>query len=558
MSSFGAETLAILIIVATVLGIVFRRFRQPTLAAYLLTGLLLGSAGLGIASETSFTEILAELGLVFLLFLIGLEIKLEEIKEILKPVVFIAVFQMIATAVIGFLLASWIGFNTVESAVIAAGTMFSSTAVVVKLLSDMDEISTLPGKIDVGILLIQDLVVVAILTILETGANTPLEIGLSILEIGLIAGGIASISYISSLYILPQIFEKISDNQHSFFIYGVAWGFLMITLAGELGISREIGAFIAGISLAQLPYSRELQERIRPLTDFFMAVFFINIGLGLSKAAILGYWKQAFLASLVLVTAKFGIISALADRMKFTPETSLKSGLNMSQISEFSLILGGVAASKGIVGQEVVGFLSIVAVTTIGISSYLISFNSGIVDRLEWLVRILESEEKSDVKVRELDGHALVIGYDALARSASRTLEEHFDDVVIVDRNPSNTSELARSDYEYIYGDFQHPEIRKASGIQKAAIIVSFAPGKWINRRIIEDADRDATVFAKSDDIETAVELYEMGASYVLLKNILAAEKISEYLELYLEDPEIFDEEIREETESIHWGGKSE
>lgn len=551
----GLEPLALLVVAAAVLGILFQKLKQPTIIAYIVTGLLLGPVGLGMVSKTGIIDTLAELGLVFLLFLIGLEIKLDEIKQILKPVTVIAVFQMALTAIVGYFLAQFLGFNYIESLVVAAASMFSSTAVVVKLLADRDEISTLPGKIDVGILLIQDLAVVLILTVLGTGAGTPLGIAVSVAEIAIIAGLIGSLSYISSLYVLPRIFRKISENRHAFFVHGIAWAFVLITVAAEFGVSREIGAFIAGLSLAQIPYSRELQERVRPLTDFLMAVFFINIGLSLTQGSLGIYWKEALLASAILMVSKFGIIMLLVDRAKFTPETSFKASLNMSQISEFSLILGGLTVTKGLVGPELLGFLSIVAITTMGASSYLVTFNRQIVDRVEHILERLESEEKEDFETREIRDHAVVIGYDRLSKKALPALKEHFQDVIVIDRNPMNTSELAESDYEYIYGDFKHSEIRNTSRVKDADFILCLAPDPWVNRKAAEDAPPDATLFLKAGNMEEAAELYDMGANYVIVKNIIAGEKMSQYLQLYLEDRDLFKEEVKDELESIHWGG---
>ncbi|MFB6266005.1 MAG: cation:proton antiporter, partial [Candidatus Nanohaloarchaea archaeon] len=275
--------LALVILAATVLAFLAKKARQPTVTAYILAGLLLGSAGAGIVTGGESISLLSELGLAFLLFLIGLEIRVDEIRKIARPVTIIAVSQMALVAATGFLLAWMLGFSMVSSLFIAGAVMYSSTAVVVKLLSDRDEISSLPGKLDVGMLLIEDLAVVLLLALIGTGAGSPARIALSIAEIFLMAGAVAALSILSSRYLLPRVFEKIADNRHAFFTHGIAWLFLMVTVTRHLGISMEIGAFFAGLSLAQLPYSQELQERVRPLTDFFMAIFFINIGLGLDR-----------------------------------------------------------------------------------------------------------------------------------------------------------------------------------------------------------------------------------------------------------------------------------
>lgn len=555
-AAFGS--LALIVVVAALLALLSRKLRQPTVIAYIVTGLLLGSTGLGLISTSPATQLLSELGLAFLLFLIGLEIRLEEIKEILKPTLVIAVSQMALVAVAGYGTAKLLRFTGIEAVIIAAAAMYSSTAVVVKLLADKDEITTLPGKIDVGILLVEDLAVVLILAVIETGAATPAKLVFSLAEIAAMVAAIGSLSYLSSRYLLPRVFHEISENRHAFFIHGVAWLFVMITVAAELGISTEIGAFFAGLALAQIPYSNELQERVRPLTNFFMAVFFVQIGLQLSPEVMGKYWQEALIASGILMVTKFSVLFALVDRAKFTPETSFKAALNKAQTSEFSLILGAVAVSQGLVGQGILGFLSMVAITTMGVSSYLISFNSRIYEAVDHLLERLESEKKQDVDVREIEEHLLVIGYDELAMRVLTEIEEYFDEIVVVDKNPMNTQELSESRYEYIYGDFSHPEIRKAARTKDADMVVSFAPDSFVNRKTVEDAVREATLVVKAPDIESAAEFYEEGAHYVTIKNLLSSEKLGEYLKLYLEDRELFQEEIKGELEAMRWGDRDE
>ncbi|MFB6204050.1 MAG: cation:proton antiporter [Candidatus Nanohaloarchaea archaeon] len=554
----GAETFVVAIIVAAVLGIVARKTRQPTLTAYIVTGMVLGPVGLAIVQKTPSTELLSELGLAFLLFLIGLEMKLDEIREIFRPVALIAAGQMALVAAVAYFTAQFLGFSLIESLFIAGASMYSSTAVVVKLLADKDEISTLPGKMDVGILLVEDLVVVVLMAILATGATTLSGIAIGLLEVAAVVTVIGGLSYLSSRYFLPRLFREISSNEHAFFVHGVAWAFLLISAAGKLGISMEIGAFIAGISLAQIPYSHELQERVRPLTDFLMAVFFINIGLSITGSAFSSYWVEAVIASIVFMAAKIGILFFLVDQAKFTPETSLKASLNKSQISEFALIFGAVGVSSGFISQEVLGFLSLVAIITMGGSSYLITYNEEIYRRLKPLLARIDSEEKSDVDVRHLEDHVVVAGYDEMARRSLSILEEEYDQIVVVDNDPSNTQKLSGSSYEYVYGDFRHGEIRKAANLKKADFVLCVASDHEVNLHILEDAPRDTTVFARAESMAQAAELYDMGAHYVIQKNVLTGDKMSEYVKLYLEDRDLFLEEVERDVERIEWGGNSD
>jgi Kef-type K+ transport system membrane component KefB len=552
----GSGTIALIIIVATILGVLAKRTGQPTVIAYIITGLILGPVGLNAASETGLTQLLSELGLVFLLFLIGLEIDIDEIKEVLKPTLAIGIVQMALTAGAGFTIAFGLGFTTIESLLIGAAVMFSSTALVVKLLADRDEGSTLPGRLDIGILLIQDVVVILILALISIGSASPQQIALRLVEVFAMISMIGVLSFLSSRYLLPYILKPISGNKSAFFTHGVAWAFIFITAANYFNLSMEIGAFIAGIGFAQLPYSRELQERVRPLTDLFMAIFFINFGLNIIPSQLSAYFIEAIVFSALIMAAKFGIFFSLIDRFKFTPETSFTASVNMTQISEFGLILGSLAVSQNLVGGEITGFLSLLAIITMGSSSYLIRYRDQLHKFSERFLQYFESEEKSDIEIESIEDHALVLGYDAVSKNSLDALKRHFKQVIVVDRNPDNIKELANSDYEYIYGDLNHGEIRKAASLNKAKLILSVVPDIEVNKEIIEHTDQKPTLFLKADSTEQAGELYEMGAHYVILRNVLTGERMSEYLKLYLEDRELFNEEVDEDLNKIRYGGR--
>jgi Kef-type K+ transport system membrane component KefB len=554
----GSGSIALIIIFATLLGVFAKKTGQPTVIAYIVTGLILGPVGLNAASETGLTQLLSELGLVFLLFLIGLEIDIEEIKEVLKPTLGIGIIQMALTAGAGFIIAAGIGFTTIESLLIGAAVMFSSTALVVKLLADRDEGSTLPGRLDIGILLIQDVVVILILALISIGSASPQQIAIRLLEVFAMISMIGVLSYLSSKYILPKILKQISDNKSAFFTHGVAWAFIFITAANHFNLSMEIGAFIAGIGFAQLPYSRELQERVRPLTDLFMAVFFINFGLNMIQSQLSAYFFEAIIFSVLIMIAKFGIFFSLIDRFKFTPETSFTASVNMTQISEFGLILGSLAATEGIISGEITGFLSLLAIITMGTSSYLIRYRDRIHGFSEDFLQRFESEDKNDIEIESIENHALVLGYDTVSKNCLESLKEHFGQVVIVDRNPDNIDELANSEHEYIYGDLNHGEIRKAAGLDKANLVLSVIPDIEVNKEIIEHTDQRPTLFLKAGSLDEAGELYEMGAHYVILRNVLTGERMSEYLKLYLEDRELFKEEVGEDINRIRYGGREE
>ena len=555
-NSFMSIEFAALIIVVAAMAVLARKTGQPPLIAYIVTGLLVGPVFLNYVATNELTSLISELGLGLLLFLVGIEMKLDEIRDILRPIIKIAVGQTILQTALAFVVAYLLGFTMMETIIISLCTVFGATPIVVKLLADKDEISTLPGKIDVGVLVIQDIYLVFILTLMGTGNLTnPASVATTIGTILAMACVIGAVAYAASKFVLPPLFKTIANNPHAFFIHGLAWCFLLISLSDYLGLSIEIGAFIAGLSLGQLPYNNEFKERIRPLTDFFMMIFFVSIGLSLNSQALLAYWKEALIASAIMMPGNMAIMFYLIDREKFTPETSFIGGLNLTQVSEFSLVVGAVAVSQGYVGSEIIGYLSLMALITMSISVYIITYNRQIFERFEHLLEKFSSGDKNDVEVRSLQDHAVVVGYDEMAKQAIQALEKYYDTIVVVDRDGENVEELSKSKYEYIYGDFKHGEIRKAANLNKAEFLISFSPEEEVNKKLIEDSV-DATVFVKANRRDVAAELYDMGAHYVILKNVMSSEKLSKYIKRYLIDPEIFNKEVSNFRNLIEWSDR--
>jgi Kef-type K+ transport system membrane component KefB len=548
----------LIIVTAAVLGLIARKFNQPTIIAYIFTGVVLGPVIFNVVNETNLISLMSELGLGFLLFLLGIEMNIDEIREIVKPVTYIAIGQTILQTALAFIIPYFLGFTLLQTTVIALCTVFGATPVIVKTLADKDELSTLPGKIDVGVLILQDIYLIIILALFSSGTLTnPAEIGWTLARILVLITAIGLASFTASKYVLPRVFSHVADNRHGFFIHGIAWAFLFITVANWLGLSVEVGAFLAGLGLGRIPYRDELKERIRPLTDFFMVIFFSSIALRLNAENLLVYWQEAILASIGLMIGNFLIMFFLIDWQNFTPRTSFIGSINMTQVSEFSLVVGALAVSQGYIGNEILGYLSLMALLTMTVSTYLINYNSQIYERIEHLLERLNSEEKIEPEIKTLEGHAVIIGYNEMVKSVLPALKEEYGDIVVVDRNSNNTGELGKSGYEYIYGDFKHGEIRKASAVKNADFVLSVSNELPVNRKLVEESPRDATKFVKATEMEEAAELYDLGAHYVIQKNVLTGEKMSEYIKLYLEDRELFLDEVELEKEKLIWGGKS-
>ncbi|MFA9424776.1 cation:proton antiporter [Natronorubrum sp. A-ect3] len=548
-----AADFAIIIVVATIVGLIARQTGQPTIIAYILTGLILGPVMFDIVTEEGLVESMAELGLGFLLFLLGMKMRFDDIREILRPIINIAVWQTILQTALALAVAWALGFDPTEVVIIALATVFGATPIIVKILTDKDEITALPGKIDVGVLIVQDIYLVIILALLgadELGSASEIATTLGVIAVMMTFIGLFSIA--SSRYLLPKLFRRIADNKDVFLVVSIAWAFLFIAVSEQFDLSLEVGAFLAGISLAQLPYSKELEDRITPITDFFILVFFASIGLRLAADDLLAYWLEAIIASVVLMVGNFWIMFYLIDREDFSVETSFLGAINMVQVSEFSLVVGALAVQQGYIGTDVLGYLSLMALMTMSVSTYIINYNHTIYARAKpWFSRF-ESKSKSDVELKSYDDHAIAIGYDEVTQQVLPLLEDKYEDVVIIDRRTDHIEELEEEGrYDAIYGDFRHGEIRKEANLKNASFVLSSTVQLDVNKALLNEVSDDATVFVEAERIDDARELYDRGAAYVIMSTYLTAEKLSEYLEWYVSDPASFDEAVERDIERI-------
>ncbi|GAB3034559.1 cation:proton antiporter [Natronobiforma cellulositropha] len=548
-----AADFAIIIVAATVIGLVARRTGQPTIIAYILTGLLLGPVVLDIVTEDVLVENMAELGLGFLLFLLGMKMRFDDIREILRPIVNIAVWQTILQTALALLVAWALGFDPTEIVIIALATVFGATPIIVKILTDKDEITALPGKIDVGVLIVQDIYLVVVLALLGADSlENPTQIATTLGIITVMMTSIGLFSLASSRYLLPQLFHRIADNKDVFLVVAIAWAFLFIAVSEAFDLSLEVGAFLAGVSIAQLPYSKELEDKITPITDIFILVFFASIGLQLEAGDLFAHWWEAIVASVVLMVGNFWIMFYLIDREAFSVETSFLGSINMVQVSEFSLVVGVLAVNQGYVGSNVLGYLSLMALLTMSVSTYIISYNHTIYARVKpWFSRF-ESDEKGDADLETHDGHAVAIGYDEITERVLPLLESAYGDVVVIDRRTDHVEELeAEGEYAYVYGDVRHGEVRKDAALSKAAFVLSSSVQPEVNRVVLAEAADDATVFVEARRIDDARDLYDRGADYVIMSTYLTAAKLSEYLERYVTDRETFEKAVAQDIELI-------
>lgn len=526
--------LGIVIALAAFFGAWATFFRLPLIIAYILTGLILGPFLFKSSADTSFA-LMRDLGLSFLLFLVGLEIKTSEFKEFSGKALIAGFLQIFGTAFVGYFLAILLGFSALASFYIAVALAFSSTVIVVKILSEKRDLDSLYGKLTVAILLLQDLAAI-ILLILLPALGSKGDFNVSSFFITIAVGSIlVSLIYLLSRKVLPYLFERVAVNLELLFLTSIAWVLLIAAISAKLNFSLEIGAFLAGLGLASLKQEHQIAARVRPLRDFFIVIFFIILG---SQIVVTFQFKILFeallLSAFVLMIKPLIVLVSLA-RLGFKRRTAFLSGVSLAQISEFSLIILFLAYKQHVVSSETVSVLTLTALITFGVSSYLLVYATKIYRSVEKYLRFVEVKEvfaEKNVKT-ELEDHVVLIGCDRLGWEVLKQLKKQGKKVLVVDFNPTIINSLKEAQVDFLFGDVTDPEIWEEANIEKAVLIIStiFDPDDTEELlHNLKDSGSKPIVFVTAAEREWAVKFYRHGADYVIVPRVLSGHQVAHLL----------------------------
>lgn len=490
LSNLAIYELFIILAVAISLAIVAKKTGQPLIVAYIITGIVLGPIFFNFISQSNIIHFMEELGLAFLLFLVGTEMKFGPLRKMIKRLTKISFSHIILQQVLSFTAAFLLGFGLYEALIISLCTIFGATPVVVKLLSDKDELGTVAGRIDVGMLIIQDIfliIVIALMRVEDFSSVSNIAFGLLEIFALIIVMGIVSI-YMSK-YFVRGILGNTSKSA-VFYLISITWLFLFLTASNYLDLSLEIGAFLAGLGIGQIPFGEEVREQIRPLTNFFMAIFFASLGLVLTLDSLLAFWKEALIAGFILNILNFFVIFGLVKWQGFDKETCFKASVNMMQLSEFSLVIGAIALSTfDFFTNEALAYLTIMSVTTIMISAYLIKYNNTL---YLWLKNYLPGKEKEKSNEKRV-GHVVILGYKPWIDKAVSKIKE---DVVIL----AEDRKIMDLGVQYEYGNPFHKNLREEIDIKTAKLVISLIKDKEFNIKIKNETDGKLLVRMNSEN----------------------------------------------------------
>lgn len=530
-SDFFTE-LSIVIAFGAVISLVMRLIRQPLIIGYMLTGLLVGPSVLNIVNSTQTIDVFSSFGIALLLFIIGLGLSPRVIKEVGKVATIAGLVQIFLTALIGFAASRAFSFTKTESVVIGLALAFSSTIIILKLISDKKEQTRLWGKITIGILLIQD-IVAAIVLILVTARSEGSFSPATLLSLGLKGAAILIPLFYIGNYILPKFNKLIAGSQEFLFLFAIGWGFGAAALFEHFGFSIEVGALFAGVALANLNYSQEIASRLRPLRDFFIVVFFIALGTQLNFNNFSNIWLPVVVFSLIIIIVKPLITMGIMGILSYTKSTGFKVSSSLAQISEFSLVLCILGVNQGIVSSNIINIITITALITIAFSAYAITYSNQLFNFLERNLTLFERRKTKMENLKTQHYDMILLGYNKGGSEFIRVMEQMDKRFVVVDYDPDVADILSNRNLNFIYGDVTDMELLNEINIAHAKLVVStigdFSTNVFLVRWL-ERVNPSAVFVCNADTAQQASELYDEGAAYVMMPHYIGSEKISAFI----------------------------
>jgi Kef-type K+ transport system membrane component KefB len=536
------------------LGIVFavgaahvaRVIRQPLLLGYIAGGVLMGPRGLGLVSSNESVELISEIGLVLLLFIIGLEIELRELRRLGRSMLGLGVAQFGISALLGLAFFSWLGYAATgrfDLVYLAIVTSLSSTLIVVKLLRDKFELKLLPGRLTVGVLIVQDLWAIVFMAV-QPNLATP---GFVPIARSIIGGALlVAVVFLASRHLLARLFEASSRRPELVLLSSIAWCFVVAGVAERMGLSREMGALIAGVSISTFPYGADVISKITGVRDFFVTLFFVALGMKVAapSVSVLGHAVliMAFVFASRLV-AVVPVVSALGN----PPHIGVITALNLAQISEFSLVIVSLGAGYGHVSAGVEEVILTAMILTSLVSTYVVSANDAIA---RVVMRPFRRRVRQAATARTaIDAAAgadvthdlVLLGHFRIAQAILDLVDArapHLKSRIrLVDYHAVRGREVLGRGFGWAYADLAHPEALEHLGLEHARVIITTISDTFLKgtttRRLVTNLRRlapSAAIVMTGEERIDAEDLLQAGADHVLIPGEITGERALELL----------------------------
>ncbi|HSH43024.1 MAG TPA: cation:proton antiporter family protein [Arenicellales bacterium] len=525
--------------VAAVAGGIAMLLRQPLIVAFIAVGILLGPAGLGWVEESGEIELFARLGIALLLFVVGLKLDLHVIRTVGPVALASGLGQVAFTSIVGFLIAIALGMSSTAAVYVAVALTFSSTIIIVKLLSDKREVDTLHGRIAVGFLIVQDIVVVLVMIGLTAAGQAGGGLGLGLEVLLVVAKGTLLLAAVAVLmrYVLPRLLDRLAHSPELLMLFSIALAVLGASVGDALGFSKEVGAFLAGVAIASTPYRELVAARLVSLRDFLLLFFFIELGAGLDMGTLGSQIDKAAVFSVFVLVGNPLIVMIIMGYMGYRRRTGFLAGLTVAQISEFSLILAALGLSLGHLDRNTVGLITLVGLVTISASTYMILYSHALYARLAPYLKIFERR----VAYREIGRSTgdednvdiLLFGLGRFGAEIAGNLRERGCRILAVDIDPEKVKLFARDGYQARYGDAEDPEFLASLPLDKVSWVVSTVRDRMLDKallRALRHQGYQGQVAAASSSRFEAKVLESEGVDMVLIPYSDAAREAADRL----------------------------
>ncbi|WP_241503771.1 cation:proton antiporter [Ferruginivarius sediminum] len=481
-SAFGE--VAALLVMAAVIGFVGIILRQPLIVSFIAVGLIAGPSALDVVRSDEQISLLSELGIAVLLFLVGIKLDVKLIRSLGAVSLLTGLGQVAFTSVFGYLIGLALGLGHVTSLYVAVALTFSSTIIIVKLLSDKREIDSLHGQIALGFLIVQDLVVVLAMVVLSAigiGAGDGHGGSGSVLMV--LASGLAMVAlvFLFVRYVANPLTERLARAPELLVIFAIAQAAMFAAIGDFVGLGKEVGGLMAGVSLASTPYRETIAARLAPLRDFLLLFFFIALGATLDLSLLGTHVTSAVVFSLFVLIGNPMIVIAIMGAMGYRKRTGFLAGMTVAQISEFSLIFITMGVSLGHVEEDALGLVTMVGLVTIAASTYMITYSHQLYALFDPLLGVFERKgtprEPSDGEEHVQDGYTvLIFGLGRFGTAIGMRLKRRGVRVLGVDFNPFAVRRWRELGLDTEYGDATDPEFVAELPLARAEWVVSTVP----------------------------------------------------------------------------------
>jgi Kef-type K+ transport system membrane component KefB len=531
MSNLFLEITTVLL-TAGVFSLVARVLKQPFIIAYILTGIVAGPGLLGWLQSEELFSTMSTIGISLLLFIVGLNLNWRQVKDVGFVAIAAGFAQVIFTSVVGWLLGLAVGLPSMTSAFLGVAYSFSSTIIIVKLLTDKEDIDRLYGRIAVGMLVVQDIIAMLMMLLLAAwveGGTIEMILSVTLLK----AVGTVVVLWGLAKFVVPLLFRFAARQQELLFLLALVWCFGIATALQYVGFGVEIGALMAGIALSGTGFQHEIEAKIRVLRDFFLILFFVVLGTHLTGGAVGSLWLQATVFSLYILIGNPLLAFIIMRAMGHHPRTGFLTGTTVAQISEFSFILLGTAVGAGLVIPEVLPLTTIVGLITIAGSSYLIAYNDRI---FEWGARWLPFFRSPSMERgvhEEAAPEVLLIGFDRMGERILPMVQGLTKRYVVLDFNPTIVEQLGVAGVPVQYGDAGSEDALKLARAERAKMIISTVPDMAINVDLLDylrsHGFRGSAIVTAKQSADAA-RAYELGATFVIVPSVLGGELFAKLL----------------------------